>query len=171
VSTKTISLKLEAYERLRAARRYPTESFSEVVLRATWPEDTITASDLLALHRTRRVRFSNEELDRIEALERGEAPSEEQVGQPLVLETSFLIDLEREHNRGVPGPAVAFLETHEDARLYITFTVAGELAAGVSLADRARWEEFSARFTSWRAARTSIGSTAGVPLPASETVS
>ncbi|MCK7461383.1 MAG: hypothetical protein MZU84_04605 [Sphingobacterium sp.] len=30
----------------------------------------------------------------------------------------------------MPGPALAFLEAHEGARLYITFTVAGELAAG-----------------------------------------
>jgi len=68
------------------------------------------------------------------------------VGESLILETSFLIDFERENNRGVPGPALAFLEAHEDARLYITFTVAGELAAGISLADRARWEEFIAPF-------------------------
>jgi predicted nucleic acid-binding protein len=68
------------------------------------------------------------------------------VGESLILETSFLIDFERENNRGVPGPALAFLEAHEDARLYITFTVAGELAAGISLADRARWEELIAPF-------------------------
>ena len=68
------------------------------------------------------------------------------MGESLILETSFLIDFERENNRGVPGPALAFLEAHEDARLYITFTVAGELAAGISLADRARWEEFIAPF-------------------------
>jgi predicted nucleic acid-binding protein len=68
------------------------------------------------------------------------------VGESLILETSFLIDFERENNRGVPGPALALLEAHEDARLYITFTVAGELAAGISLADRARWEEFIAPF-------------------------
>jgi predicted nucleic acid-binding protein len=68
------------------------------------------------------------------------------VGRPLILETSFLIDFEREHHRGVPGPAVAFLEAQEDARLYVTFTVAGELAAGISLADRARWEGFLAPF-------------------------
>ena len=49
MGTKTVSLKDEAYGRLRAARRYPDESFSEVVLRATWPEDTITARGLLAL--------------------------------------------------------------------------------------------------------------------------
>ena len=68
------------------------------------------------------------------------------MGQPLILETTFLIDLERENNRGTPGPAMAFLELHEDARLYITFTIAGELAAGASLADRARWEAFLAPF-------------------------
>ena len=68
------------------------------------------------------------------------------MGQPLILEASFLIDLEREHNRGIPGPAVEFLEIHEDVRLYITFTIAGELAAGLSLADRARWEEFLGPF-------------------------
>ncbi len=42
MAVRTISLKTEAYERLKAARRYPAESFSEVVLRATWPEDTVT---------------------------------------------------------------------------------------------------------------------------------
>jgi predicted nucleic acid-binding protein len=68
------------------------------------------------------------------------------VGRPLILDTSFLIDFERENARGSPGPAIAFLESHEDARLYVTFTVAGELAAGISLADRARWEEFLAPF-------------------------
>ena len=68
------------------------------------------------------------------------------MGQPLIIETSFLVDLEREHNRGTPGQAVEFLETHQDDRLYITFTVAGELAAGLSLADRTRWEEFLGPF-------------------------
>ncbi|MGE5358899.1 MAG: type II toxin-antitoxin system VapC family toxin, partial [Bacteroidales bacterium] len=45
-----------------------------------------------------------------------------------------------------PGPALAFLEAHEEDRLYITFTIAGELAAGVSLPNRARWEDFLAPF-------------------------
>jgi predicted CopG family antitoxin len=77
MSTKTISLKLEAYERLRAARRYPGESFSEIVLRATWPEDTITARELISLSRDVRRHFTNEELDRIEALKRRDAPPED----------------------------------------------------------------------------------------------
>lgn len=68
------------------------------------------------------------------------------MGRSLILETSFLIDLEREHHRGTPGPAVAFLEANEDARLYLPFVVAGELAAGTSLADRSRWEAFLAPF-------------------------
>jgi tRNA(fMet)-specific endonuclease VapC len=68
------------------------------------------------------------------------------VGRALIVETSFLIDLEREHNRGTPGPAVAFLEHNSDARLYLSFVVAGELAAGTSLADRNRWEAFLAPF-------------------------
>jgi tRNA(fMet)-specific endonuclease VapC len=68
------------------------------------------------------------------------------VGRPLILETTFLIDLEREHSRGRPGPAVAFLEANENARLYLPFVVAGELAAGTSLADRERWNAFVAPF-------------------------
>jgi len=68
------------------------------------------------------------------------------VGESLILETTFLIDLEREHHRGRPGRAVAFLEAHEDARLYLTFTIAGELAAGASLSDRAAWETFLGPF-------------------------
>jgi predicted CopG family antitoxin len=73
VGTKTVSLKNEAYNRLKAAKRYPSESFSEVVLRATWPEDTTTARGLLDRRRA-GPRFSDEELDRIETLKRGDLP-------------------------------------------------------------------------------------------------
>ena len=64
----------------------------------------------------------------------------------LILETTFLIDLERELAQGKPGPAQDFLTDHPASQLYITFTVAGELAAGVSLDRRARWEQFVAPF-------------------------
>jgi predicted CopG family antitoxin len=77
MSTKTISLKREAYERLRAARRYPTESFSEVVLRATWPEDTMTAAELLRRYRERRAHLPTGALDRIAALKRQDPPPED----------------------------------------------------------------------------------------------
>ena len=68
------------------------------------------------------------------------------MGPPLILETTFLIDLEREHARGSVGPAVAFLEAQEGARLYLTFTVAGELAAGMSMSERQAWETFLGPF-------------------------
>jgi predicted nucleic acid-binding protein len=68
------------------------------------------------------------------------------VDKSLILETTFLIDLERELTRNRPGPAHRFLESHASHRLYITHTIAGELAAGTSLDDRERWEEFIAPF-------------------------
>jgi tRNA(fMet)-specific endonuclease VapC len=64
----------------------------------------------------------------------------------LILETTFLVDFEREQRRGRPGPAVAFLEAHQDARLYLTFTILGELAAGASLSEREEWLAFTAPF-------------------------
>lgn len=75
MASKTITLKLEAYNRLRSARRYPTESFSEVVLRATWPADTITGRELLELYRSgRRPRLSEEALDELAAINAADAP-------------------------------------------------------------------------------------------------
>jgi tRNA(fMet)-specific endonuclease VapC len=61
----------------------------------------------------------------------------------MILDSTFLVDLERERKRGEQGPAVAFLRTHEDVFFAITFTIAGELAAGRSLGlDREKWERF-----------------------------
>ena len=77
MGTKTISLKDEAYARLKAARRYPTESFSEVVLRATWPEDTVTAGAFLSLLRQRRHHFTDLESDRIEQMKLSDRPPED----------------------------------------------------------------------------------------------
>ncbi|BCO35037.1 hypothetical protein MHEC_14700 [Mycobacterium heckeshornense] len=45
--TKTMSIDLEAYERLRAARRSPKESFSRVIKRAHWRNEARTAAALL----------------------------------------------------------------------------------------------------------------------------
>lgn len=77
MGTKTVSLKDEAYNRLRTARRYPDESFSEVVLRATWPEDTITAKAFLSLLNSKRTLLRTDELDRIEALKKSDRPAED----------------------------------------------------------------------------------------------
>ena len=74
---KTISLKDEAYNLLKAARRYPEESFSEVVLRAAWPEDTITAKALLNLLGSRRTHLRPDELDRADAAKAADRPAED----------------------------------------------------------------------------------------------
>ena len=52
MAIRTVSLRIEAYERLRSARRYPGEWFSQVVLRAHWPEQAITGAELLARMRS-----------------------------------------------------------------------------------------------------------------------
>lgn len=83
------------------------------------------------------------------------------MAEGLILETTFLVDLEREAASG-PGPAHAFLERQPDSPLHVTFTVAGELAAGPTMDERGRWEELLAPFTvlpwtpdvAWRYGRT-----------------
>ena len=62
--------------------------------------------------------------------------------RPLILETTFLVDLERERSKRRVGSTRDFLERHGRCRLFITGVVAGELAAGVSLGQREQWEEF-----------------------------
>ena len=67
------------------------------------------------------------------------------MGRSLIVETTFLIDLEREHHKSA-GAAVGFLEQNDTVRLYLPFVVAGELAGGLSLSRRERWESFLAPF-------------------------
>jgi len=58
----------------------------------------------------------------------------------LILDTNFVITAEREARRGVAGRADQFLASRPDETLFITFTVAGELACGQSAAPRRDWE-------------------------------
>lgn len=82
MTTKTISLKLEAWERLRRARRTPSESFSEVVMRAQWPEVGVTAGELLAVYESSGAHLSEEALDRIEEADTGDQPPEDKWERP-----------------------------------------------------------------------------------------
>lgn len=63
----------------------------------------------------------------------------------FLLDTTFLIDLERETSKS-PAAAHRFLESHPEAPLYLTVTIAGELAGGESLADRDRWRRLLSAF-------------------------
>ncbi len=47
MATKTISLELDAYEKLRKAKRSERESFSEVVRRARWQDAASTGPQIL----------------------------------------------------------------------------------------------------------------------------
>lgn len=76
VATKTISIDLDAYERLRAARRSPGESFSRVIKRAHWRDDTRTAAALLdALAETPAV--DADVLARLDEAQRSDTPPED----------------------------------------------------------------------------------------------
>ncbi len=77
MATKTISLRPEAYERPRRARRHPGESFSEVVHRATWPEQILTGAELLRRCREAGCLYTEAELDRIEELKVADRPPDD----------------------------------------------------------------------------------------------
>ncbi len=64
----------------------------------------------------------------------------------LILETSVLIDLDRERRRGQPGRAHVALARHAEQRLFITATIAGEIAAGASMERKDGWQGFVASF-------------------------
>jgi predicted CopG family antitoxin len=70
MATKTISLELDAYERLRRARRTPSESFSSVVRRAVFPGTPSTAGEVLEIVQRRmaagKMLLSRESLDRLD---------------------------------------------------------------------------------------------------------
>jgi predicted CopG family antitoxin len=65
--TRTISVREEAYERLRRARRTPSESFSDVIMRAVWPDAPLRGATLLDLVRERGPIYQPAELAQIEA--------------------------------------------------------------------------------------------------------
>ena len=74
MATKTISLELDAYEKLKRAKRSPRESFCSVVRRAVWPHSEHTAAAVLRLMDERMAGSGAlpseqilDELDRIQA--------------------------------------------------------------------------------------------------------
>ena len=74
MATKTISLTLEAYERLRRARRRPNESFSAVVMRARWADEPTEAADYLRMVRERGPLYTTDELRAVEDAKESDSP-------------------------------------------------------------------------------------------------
>ncbi len=58
----------------------------------------------------------------------------------LILDTCFVISAEREAKGHGLGRTDAFLAAHTEEPVFITFTVAGELACGRSAGARRDWE-------------------------------
>lgn len=67
MATKTITLELDAYEKLRAAKR-GRESFSSVVRRVVIPGAPKSGLELVSLIRSRGPLFSESELDEMEKI-------------------------------------------------------------------------------------------------------
>lgn len=76
MATKTISLAVEAYERLRSARRSPSESFTQVILRAQWPAQPMTAGEYLVYRRATGTTLAQEDLAILEEAQRNDLPPE-----------------------------------------------------------------------------------------------
>ena len=69
MATKTISLELDAYDKLKSAKLTPRESFSAVVRRGLWEKPAYTAKDLLKFMEERAARgtlFSEKALDKLD---------------------------------------------------------------------------------------------------------
>ncbi|MFT5106681.1 MAG: putative CopG family antitoxin [Pseudoalteromonas tetraodonis] len=66
MATKTVSLELDAYEKLRAAKR-GSESFSAVVRRAVIPGRARSGAEIINYLKSEGPFFTDEELDAMEA--------------------------------------------------------------------------------------------------------
>lgn len=74
MATKTITLEVDAYERLKRAKRTPRESFSEVVRRLPMPAGAITATQYIALARKRGALLTEDDSQAIDELNLGDQP-------------------------------------------------------------------------------------------------
>lgn len=72
MATKTISLEIDAYEKLKRAKRFPRESFSDVVRRVEIPGGGVTGRDLLR----RKPLLEESDLEAVDQLNALDGPPE-----------------------------------------------------------------------------------------------
>jgi predicted CopG family antitoxin len=73
MTTRTITLELDAYEKLKTAKR-GRESFSSVVRRCILPDGPKTGAALLDILQARTALLTEEELNVIESIDRNDSP-------------------------------------------------------------------------------------------------
>jgi predicted CopG family antitoxin len=76
MATKTITLELDAYEKLRLSK-LPGESFTDVVRRARFENAAPTGADLLEYYLNGGSGVSEEYLDAIEAADKNDKPPDD----------------------------------------------------------------------------------------------
>lgn len=76
MATKTLSVDLEAYERLSRARKHPKESFSQVIRRAIWMDNAKCGRRIVELMATSEP-ATEEAIARMEAVQDNDLPSDD----------------------------------------------------------------------------------------------
>ena len=71
MATKTISIDLDAYQRLNRARLHPKDSFSQVIKRAQWQQTAKSCHDLLTALPSMPV-ADDDVLERLEAAQKSD---------------------------------------------------------------------------------------------------
>ncbi|MCX6879828.1 MAG: hypothetical protein NTW21_39390 [Verrucomicrobia bacterium] len=76
MASKTISIDLEAYERMTRVRRHARESFSQIIRRAVWADSGKTGQRLLDLIASSKP-ASEEEIAHFEAAQENDFPPDD----------------------------------------------------------------------------------------------
>lgn len=74
MATKTLSVDEEAYRILASARKFPTESFSKVIKRASWEDRPKTCGEFLKRMAEVQEVMTDEQLDYLDAAQEADVP-------------------------------------------------------------------------------------------------